>query len=347
MPQPTDNQPDDLTEDQLQQMASDLDNEDFDPDGGAPEGGDDAGNTPAAGGQDGAEGGDGKEGESTGDEPAEQSGKESGADDKAAGESKKDDSQDKDKGGEEDPDGKDGESGKDLTPYEKARQKREAERQRLNDSWKKLDTEKEEVRTKEQTLKEREEELKRREEAAKKPRYGASDYERLAERYDNEGNADLAEMARRKAAQIREEGEKTVDQQLQQERQRRDEFVKQWRQNQAALEEKHPELKDKDSEFYREGMKVLKEIPQLTWDPNGINHAAEIAQLRLSAKKAETLDEELGEARKEIERLNGLLDPGESSPHQRGGEKSFDDMSASEQEKFLAKAAAEADRRGF
>lgn len=233
----------------------------------------------------------------------------------------------------------------DKSDYAKAREKREKERERLSKSWQDLDAEKERVRSTEAELKKRETELAEREKQLSTPRYTADDYEAVAQKLETEGKDELAAQARQQAEALRKGKGDQLVQTLEGQKKQQEEFITSWNENLDAQKKENPDLLDDESELAKAVKANLKEIPVLSYMPDGINWAVKLAKLQEAAGGAGKLREELDAAQKEIERLTELTSTEGGGLHSRPKPKKFEEMSLAEQEAHLERLANEADAR--
>lgn len=223
----------------------------------------------------------------------------------------------------------------DESKYSKARK----EQERQDRSWKKLEEEKAALRAEQAKL---EEERKQTQEVKAKATvyrdahgYSADDYEAFAKSSED---ADLAERAKAKAAQLRkEEGETKVNAS-------REEFQKGWQENLNQVLDADPDLKDMSSEAGKALATVLKERPCFSMTPDGIKHAAEFAKLQRQSGLVSGLQKENQDLKTEIERLNKLTGITGSGPSKKPVTKSFNEMTTAEREAELTRMAQEVDR---
>lgn len=208
---------------------------------------------------------------------------------------------------------------------------------RKENTWKAINAEKEKLKA------EREEvERLRREAQEHRPDDGeraAKEWEVIAKEYEDEGRADLADAARRKAHDSRLESRNRSAQAQQAQ------FAKQWQDCYADQCDKNPDLTDPSSALYKGVEALLKSEPVLASVPNGVEKAVNFVKQSVEAGRVPGLLKQIEDHKKTIEDLNKKLAVGASDPGDPAkGPKSFDDMSDAEQEKFLRSMAEKAER---
>lgn len=219
--------------------------------------------------------------------------------------------------------------------YAKAR--KELERQ--DRSWKKLEEEKVQLRAERDRLERERLEVESGKARASVYRddqgYSAADYEAFARQTDD---ADLAAKARDRAGALRGEETRARAQAAHQE------FAQGWKKHLDEAVSEHAELKDESSPLGRALQSVLRERPVFSTLPDGIKHAVVFAKAQSQAGLVPGLEAKVKQLETEIARLNKLTAIPGSAPSQKPGIKSFEDMSATEQDAELERMAAEADR---
>lgn len=231
------------------------------------------------------------------------------------------------------------------TPYQQAKEKEAAERQRLNKSWQELNAQKEALR------RERAESDKRK---TAQPDNQASNkeaevYDKLAKDYRAEGDENMAKMAEAKAKEIRAKAAPanqtpTATQPAHE----TPEFQKEWLAHTQELVAARPELNDAKNPVVQQANALLGDERYRAFfqaRPDGIKVAVEIADLMAAAAKAKQLETTLAERDKTIAELNRKLGLGEAPPS--GGSKvdgvRITDMSDTDAELTLRKLAEQAD----
>lgn len=221
--------------------------------------------------------------------------------------------------------------------YQKARKDSE----RLDKSWKSLNDEKEKFRA------EREKELaeikRLREESVKKEaddpllKYEPDELEEAAKEWDEEGDTELAERARKEAVRLRK-----VKGEL--EAQKQNAAFEETR-NRAWNEsmEKYPSLKDINSEFSQGVISLIKQEKVFSLYPEGWRDAARVVELRQKAAKAESFEKRVKELEDENKKLREATAISGSPPSDRAKAKSFSEMSPAEMDAYLTRQAKEHD----
>lgn len=242
---------------------------------------------------------------------------------------------------------KDGESPKESKPQSKWA----ANEERKSKTWKELNSEKESLKKErdafiaeqEKLRVEREEFLKAKAKPDAEFRdekgHSVKDYEDAARKFSEEGDEELARMARDKVAKLQ-----SLEQQSRQKR-AMEEFNRKWSDNYIKLSEKDPDLKDENSETYKSVFALLQKHPLLTQSPDGLNYAYEAVSISKKGKNYEAAQAELAKLKDELGKYQKKLAIGGGVPTQTlEGEKPFDKLSQDEQRKRLMASAEEFDR---
>ena len=165
------------------------------------------------------------------------------------------------------------------------------------------------------------------------------DYEDAAKRFDNDGDDELAKMARDKAGKLQ-----SLESQGRQERAVQ-EFNQKWLNNYTKLAEKDPDLKNESSDTYKQVMNLLQKYPLLTKDPDGLSYAYEAVSVGRKGRGYDTAQAENAKLREELGKYQKKLAIGGGvATEQPQGEKAFDKLSQEEQRKRLMASADEFDR---
>lgn len=168
--------------------------------------------------------------------------------------------------------------------------------------------------------------------------YTASDYVDAAERLRDDGKDVLAKKAEERADEVR-----GLEEQAKIDVEKRN-SMNAWEAKRGELMDKVPELKKNDSELTKMSNEILRNFPILTYNPQGLEYAVEVAKLKLSADSGDKAKSEVKELSKKLEQYEKKMSvTGGFTPDKPEGDRAFDDMSADEQEGFLRKAAAMAD----
>ena len=220
----------------------------------------------------------------------------------------------------------------------------EKNEERKTSSWKQINAEKEEIKRQRESLLKEAEELKSRkvdldEGKAYRDEKGftAEDYENAAKRLKEEGDDDLASDAIDRAKEVRAEGDKAQQQMV---------AKKHWdafESKRQELMQKHSELSKPDSELTQKANAILTEHPSMQ-SAAGLEQAVKIAQLQITAAGAETSEAQVKELTDKLTKLEKKMSVSGGFTNERvDGERSFDDLSDSEQTEYLRRAAMEAD----
>ena len=134
--------------------------------------------------------------------------------------------------------------------------------ERLNRNWDKLNEEK-------AALKKEREELEALKQQHQDDQTSPDDYRELAERYKEDGETELAELALEKAKEV--EARKTASEQ----NKVAESIQSDWTENLKDLQEQYPELKDSSSEMARGVGNILDQRPHLRAYSEGIQDAVE------------------------------------------------------------------------
>lgn len=224
-----------------------------------------------------------------------------------------------------------------LTPFQK-------ERVRLDTSWKKVQQRQAELDKRAQEIEARAQQIEQQQKQAttKKPDGpSADDYEGLAKDFEAEGKMALAQSARQKAAQLREEA-KTQPTGTR-ERFSQEEVAtmqKQWAANLEQAGKDNPELLQEGTPLRARVAELLKSTPILHQSGDGILYAVAYAKAELRAKRADELQAKIAELEKEKQRLEGLTSLPSGSAQPRATARKFDELSLEDQEAALREEAA-------
>jgi hypothetical protein len=254
------------------------------------------------------------------------------------------------------------------TAYEKAKQERERkDQERFDRNWKRLEQDRLALAERERALAERERRLQQAPRpAASQPERPAAEseftpeqWESAAETWEKAGKFDLADAAKEKARQLREQPASRPSAQQRPAREAAPapsfsqdpaetpdspEFRTKWSEHLAALTAEHPDLRDPKSELYQATAQVLRADPRFHRFNDGIRAAFEVAQLTLKAGKAAALEAKVKEQEQELAKLRAATAPGTGGPESQPKAKAFEDMTSAEQEKYLREMAATAER---
>jgi hypothetical protein len=234
-------------------------------------------------------------------------------------------------------------SGEDGSLKSEATSKFDKDKARANKAWQKINLEKERNASDREELAEM---RKRINQASPKEKFidekglSASDYEEVAESYSQEGNLKMAEEARQRAEQVRSHAEKEFSADVD------ESFKVAWKENFEQSAKAYPELDDQNSEFYQQVQRLIIEKPVLATYSRGIADAAEIVGMRGQVEKSSSLQEQIAALSAENDSLKSKLSIGGSAPSDGpSGDKSFKELSDTEQFQRLQQVAAAADAR--
>lgn len=219
-------------------------------------------------------------------------------------------------------------------------------RERKERTWEEINAEKEALRREKEAI-QREKESVQKAKLGNEPlkdEHGATatEYRKAAEWLRGKGDeqskaqADAAEKLARR-----------LDEKEQQLKQQRyvEELQTSWKRNYDDLADKHPALKDQNSELYKAAVAVINEFPLLAQNPDGLKYAVRAAEINLQAQEFEGTKTEYAKLKAEYEKLQKKMsiEPGQPTTAPEA-KKSFGEMSIKEQERALEQAAREADR---
>lgn len=232
----------------------------------------------------------------------------------------------------------DAEKGK---PQDQSQSRFAKERERQTKSWSELNTQKEALkREREEFDRQREEyqaELDKAEEG-----FSAETFEDAAKKFEEAGKLELAEAARAKAKQLRENPDPKATSRkarLEAAKKKTEAQNKEWTLK-AGVD--FPELAKDKSPLQMRVAQLFQEEPDLKAHPKGIYVAARIANLEAAAASVPGKDKELAQLRAKASELEKLTSPGgEGGPTNLPGVKPFDQMSGDEQLAQLERDARE------
>lgn len=220
----------------------------------------------------------------------------------------------------------DAETEKPLTNREKK------SNERLDRNWDKLNEEK-------AALKKEREELEALKQQHQDDQTSPDDYRELAERYKEDGETELAELALEKANEV--EARKTANEQSKV----AESIQSNWIENLKDLQEQYPELKDSSSEMARGVENILDQRPHLRAYSEGIQDAVEFVVSKIAAKKVESLQKENGDLKAQVDELTKQTSVTGAPPGRESTPKNFDDMSQAQQREKLVEALRNADEQ--
>ncbi len=220
----------------------------------------------------------------------------------------------------------DAETEKPLTNREKK------SNERLDRNWDKLNEEK-------AALKKEREELEALKQQHQDDQTSPDDYRELAERYKEDGETELAELALEKAKEV--EARKTANEQSKV----AESIQTNWTENLKDLQEQYPELKDSSSEMARGVENILDQRPHLRAYSEGIQDAVEFVVSKIAAKKVESLQKENGDLKAQVDELTKQTSVTGAPPGRESTPKNFDDMSQAQKREKLVDALRNADEQ--
>ena len=220
----------------------------------------------------------------------------------------------------------DAETEKPLTNREKK------SNERLDRNWDKLNEEK-------AALKKEREELEALKQQHQDDQTSPDDYRELAERYKEDGETELAELALEKAKEV--EARKSANEQSKV----AESIQSNWTENLKDLQEQYPELKDSSSEMARGVENILDQRPHLRAYSEGIQDAVEFVVSKIAAKKVESLQKENGDLQAQVDELTKQTSVTGAPPGRESTPKNFDDMSQAQKREKLVDALRNADEQ--
>jgi hypothetical protein len=232
-------------------------------------------------------------------------------------------------------------------PGEEPKSRYQKAQERQQNTWQELNAQKEAFKTEQAALKQQREAFEQERQQYQSEREKAEQqftpeqYDKAAEKFEAEGKVDLADLARAKADELRKNPPAQRQQKAAQasEAQRREWTLK------TGVD--FPEIAKQNSPLQVRVAQLFKEEPDLKAHPKGIYLAARIASLETEAASVSNLraekaaqEKELGQLRAKVKEYEALTAPGgPGSASQLPGEKTFEQMSESEQFQALAQQA--------
>ena len=162
--------------------------------------------------------------------------------------------------------------------------------ERLDKGWDKLNEEKAAIR------KEREE-IEHLKQQASDDQTSPDDYRELAEKYKEDGETELAELALEKANEVESRRKQNERSKV------ADEIKGAWNENLKDLQEQFPDLSKSDSEMSRGVEHVLEQRPYLKNYSEGIQDAVEFVNAKMMSKQVESLQKEKGDLESKVAEL--------------------------------------------
>ena len=142
------------------------------------------------------------------------------------------------------------------------------------------------------------------------------EYRELAERYKEDGEGDLAELAEQKAKEVEGRREQQKHQDV------ADGVKGQWDENLKDLQAQYPDLNKSDTEMSRGVEHVLDQRPYLKGYPEGIQDAVEFVNSKIASKKVESLEKTNVDLKAEIDELKQQTSVTGSPPAREAAPKS-------------------------
>ena len=168
----------------------------------------------------------------------------------------------------------------------------------------------------------------------------AADYDRWAGEFERDGDDNLAQAARERAAGLREKG-KAVQARVRQARSEKERL-----EHDREAVRAHPELQDTKSDFSMAVLQILKGAPALAQMPNGLRLAAEHVAVSRRAQDADALRTRLADTEKRLAEREKLLQPGIGAPPGASGPANFDSLPLQAQRDALRRELRAAEEQG-
>jgi hypothetical protein len=228
------------------------------------------------------------------------------------------------------------------TRYEKAKERAERSWQEINAQKEALKAEREAFAKEREQIEQQRREIEERR-AKAEAEFSPDQYDAAAAKFEAEGKFDLADLAKKKAEDLRRNppAQRQAQATAAQEGQRREWALK------AGQE--FPELVQTNSPLQQRVAQIMQSEPDLKQHPKGIYLAARIAHLEAesgkgatAAARASELEKNLGLAQARIKELEALTAPGgPGNAAHLSGARSFEQMSEDQQFAELAREAQE------
>lgn len=230
-------------------------------------------------------------------------------------------------------------SAKDQTPSPKEEPKLsryEKARQREQKGWEALNAEKAAIKAEREKFELERKEFEGKAKAAQE-QFTPEQYDKAAEQFEASGKFDLAELAKKKAEELRKNPPAKVADEA---KAKTEASRKEWTLK-AGVD--FPELTKEKSPLNGRVREMLEEEPDLKAHPKGIYLAARLASLEAAAAGVPGMETELGKLRAKVKELEILTAPGGGggSAIQVQGARSFEQMNDTEQLAELEKLAHE------
>ena len=202
------------------------------------------------------------------------------------------------------------------TSQEQPKTRQEKEDERKDRTWSRIQQDKEAARQdredaariKAESEKFAEAELRKLREARQTSVFRPENFDDAAERFEDEGNDEMAANARERAQHLRDElaAEKSELARFQAEQQ--------WQANVEELAKDQPDLKVDGSELNETVKTVLQSNPLLQRYPDGIQHAVRAANLYIENRQLKDVQVRNDELQAQVKELEQKLHPGAATP---------------------------------
>lgn len=177
----------------------------------------------------------------------------------------------------------------------------------------------------------------------------ARSYDDLATEFENAGDFDNADEARRRAETLRNGAVGRTSQQPQMSQAQNAngannaQFMAAWSANVERAKNEFPEMQDETSDFGKNVTALLRAPDTASYfssRPDGAYVAAKLTQMKMAALRVPALEKENAALKEEIKKLRqGMSLPDSGASGRAGAAQSFDSMSLAQQEAFLRKQA--------
>lgn len=216
---------------------------------------------------------------------------------------------------------------KPLSRFEKAKQREQK-------GWEALNAEKAALKAEQERLQSERTEFETKAKASRE-QFSPEQYEKAAAAFEAEGKFDLAELAKKKAEEIRKNPPAQVADQA---KVKHEAQVKEWTLKAGT---DFPELGKQGSPLNKRVQEMFAEEPDLKAHPKGVYLAARLASLEADADGVPAMTAELGKLRARVKELEVLTAPGGggNTAAQLPGVKTFEQMNDAEQLSELQKMA--------
>lgn len=176
--------------------------------------------------------------------------------------------------------------------------------------------------------------------AAQKAAATAEDYERWAGDWEKEGRTDLANSARIRARELRQEAIAT------QERAKAAELATKRDNVLREVVQQYPDLRNPTTEMFKEMDAILKGRPALMTYPEGIRDAAEFVNAKLQSGRVKSLEAEVSKLKAELQAKERLLQPSRGGTTAAPAGADFESLPSDERRKRLMAAMQQSESQG-